>query len=151
MKYQTCVRGVFTVCSLSSSLSYRGFPPGGTTQHHIVISIQQVHKHQAKNVILAAFGAYQFMSKHVVVVDDDIDVFNPTEVEWAIATRVQADRDVYIFPNIIGGPVDPSAKDESVVAGMGIDATRPFGEPFPDVLEIPGVKTFEIPKPKKAE
>ena len=120
------------------------FTPGGTTQHHVAVSINQIHKHQAKNVILAALGA-GFMVKHVVVVDDDIDIYNPTEIEWAIATRVQADSDVYIFPNIIGGPVDPSRKDNAIVSGMGIDATRPYGEHFAEVVEIPGTKDFELP------
>ena len=46
--------------------------------------------------------------KHVVVVDDDIDVFDPTDVEWAIATRVQGDRDVMIVGNARAKPLDPS-------------------------------------------
>lgn len=126
------------------------FTPGGTTQHHVAISINQIHKHQAKNVMLAAFGA-GFMLKHVVVVDEDIDVYNPTEIEWAIATRVQADEDVYIFPNVMGGPVDPSSKDSSVVSGAGIDATRPFGERFAEVVEIPGTKDFVLPPVKNRQ
>jgi 2,5-furandicarboxylate decarboxylase 1 len=72
--------------------------------------------------------------KHVVVVDDDIDVFNPMDVEWAIATRVQADRDVVIVTNARGKPLDPSLPPTPpgvvpTTAKMGIDAT--IGEGIP--------------------
>jgi 2,5-furandicarboxylate decarboxylase 1 len=66
--------------------------------------------------------------KHVVVVDEDIDVFNGTDVEWAIATRVQGDRDVIIIPEARAKPLDPSLspRPAGVVptgAKVGIDAT----------------------------
>jgi 2,5-furandicarboxylate decarboxylase 1 len=71
--------------------------------------------------------------KHVVVVDDDIDVFDPTEVEWAIATRVQGDRDIMIVNNARAKPLDPSLPQGSGVvptgAKIGIDATIPEGIP----------------------
>src|SRR5262249_51872641 len=72
--------------------------------------------------------------KHVVVVDDDIDVFHPAEVEWAIATRVQADRDVMIVTNARAKPLDPSLPETRVgvvptTAKVGIDATIPEGIP----------------------
>jgi 2,5-furandicarboxylate decarboxylase 1 len=72
--------------------------------------------------------------KHVVVVDDDIDVFDPTEVEWAIATRVQADRDVMIVTHARGKPLDPSLAPTPpggvpTTAKVGIDAT--IGEGIP--------------------
>jgi 2,5-furandicarboxylate decarboxylase 1 len=71
--------------------------------------------------------------KHVVVVDDDIDVNNPTEVEWAIATRVQGDRDVIIIPGARAKPLDPSLYitpgQVPTGAKVGIDAT--IGEGIP--------------------
>jgi 3-octaprenyl-4-hydroxybenzoate carboxy-lyase C-terminal domain len=71
--------------------------------------------------------------KHVVVVDDDIDVFDPTEVEWAIATRVQGDRDIMIVTNARAKPLDPSLPQAAGVvptgAKVGIDATIPEGIP----------------------
>ena len=71
--------------------------------------------------------------KHVVVVDDDIDVFNPTEVEWAIATRVQGDKDVMIIPGARAKPLDPSLYitpgQVPTGAKVGIDAT--IGEGIP--------------------
>jgi 2,5-furandicarboxylate decarboxylase 1 len=72
--------------------------------------------------------------KHVVVVDDDIDVFNPVEVEWAIATRVQGDRDIMIVSNARGKPLDPSLQPTPhgvvpTTAKVGIDATISEGIP----------------------
>jgi len=68
-----------------------------------------------------------------VVVDDDIDVFDPTEVEWAIATRVQGDKDVMIVGNARAKPLDPSLPQGYGVvptgAKVGIDATIPEGIP----------------------
>jgi 2,5-furandicarboxylate decarboxylase 1 len=71
--------------------------------------------------------------KHVVVVDDDIDVNDPAEVEWAIATRVQGDRDVMIVSNARAKPLDPSLPQGYGVvptgAKVGIDATIPENIP----------------------
>src|ERR1700740_763516 len=71
---------------------------------------------------------------HGVVVDDDIDVFDPTDVEWAIATRVQGDRDVMIVSNARGKPLDPSLAPTPPGGGptpakVVIDATIPEGVP----------------------
>jgi len=119
------------------------FTSGGIGQNHVVISIKQTYKEQAKNVMLAAYGS-RLDVKNVVVVDEDIDVYDPVEVEWAIATRAHPDTDVYVFPRVAGGPADPSAKEDCVVSGMAIDATKPFGEPFPETIELPEPK-FRIP------
>src|SRR6266850_2185977 len=72
--------------------------------------------------------------KHVTIVDDDIDVFDPVDVEWAVATRVQADRDVLIVPNARAKPLDPSLPlplhgKVPTTAKMGIDATIPENIP----------------------
>ena len=72
--------------------------------------------------------------KLVVVVDDDIDVFDESDVLWAVATRMQADRDLVTIAGSLGAMLDPSADDRGVTAKLGIDATRPFGEPFADKL-----------------
>src|SRR5438105_2912059 len=104
---------------------------GGCAFWHAVISIKK-QPGEAKNAILAALSVMDL--KHVVVVDDDIDVFNPTDVEWAIATRVQADRDVLIVTNARGKPLDPSLPPTRpgvvpTTAKIGIDAT--IGEGIP--------------------
>ena len=87
---------------------------------------------EGKNALLAALSVMDL--KHVVVVDDDIDVFNPVEVEWAIATRVQGDRDVMIVTHARGKPLDPSLAPTPpgvvpTTAKVGIDATISEGIP----------------------
>src|SRR2546427_8088639 len=103
---------------------------GGCAFWHAVISIKK-QPGEAKNALLAALSVMDL--KHVVVVDDDIDVFDPTEVEWAIATRVQGDKDVMIISNARAKPLDPSLPQGYGVvptaAKVGIDATMPEGIP----------------------
>ena len=104
---------------------------GGCAFWHAVISIKK-QAGEGKNALLAALSVMDL--KHVVVVDDDIDVFNGADVEWAIATRVQADRDVMIVTNARGKPLDPSLAPtpQGVVpttAKIGIDATIPENVP----------------------
>ncbi|MGP1674956.1 MAG: hypothetical protein ACTS8Z_07070, partial [Candidatus Limnocylindrales bacterium] len=101
--------------------------PGGATRHHVVISIKKRHPSEARNLALALLAA-PLGAKLVTVVDDDIDVFDPLHVEWAVNTRVQADRDVLIIPNLYSPTLDPSAPAPRTSAKMGIDATAPMGE-----------------------
>lgn len=112
---------------------------------HAVISIRPTFATQARDVMLAAFTVEKIRPKLVVVVNDDIDVRNPEQVEWAIATRFQADRDLVVIPRQIGAPLDPSTPAPRVGAIMGIDATRPYGENFAEVAEVPGAAGFVIP------
>jgi 2,5-furandicarboxylate decarboxylase 1 len=98
--------------------------PGGTMRFHLFVKLKKRHEGQAMNVIMGAFAG-SFDLKHVIVVDDDVDIHNPTEVEWAVATRFQADRDLVIIPNSQGSKLDPSNRD-GVGAKMGIDATKPL-------------------------
>ncbi|HEX3012542.1 MAG TPA: UbiD family decarboxylase, partial [Syntrophomonadaceae bacterium] len=79
---------------------------------------------EAKNAMFAAFTSSTEV-KHVVVVDKDIDIFNLTDVEWAIATRCQAGRDVLIVNRAMGNKLDPSS-DDGTSDKMGIDATIPW-------------------------
>jgi 2,5-furandicarboxylate decarboxylase 1 len=64
----------------------------------------------------------------MVIADDDIDVFDEPDVLWAMATRVQADRDLVLISESLGAILDPSASPEGLTADLGIDATRPFGQ-----------------------
>jgi 2,5-furandicarboxylate decarboxylase 1 len=87
---------------------------------------------EGKNALLAALSVMDV--KHAVVVDDDIDVFNAMDVEWAIATRVQGDRDVFVIPGARAKPLDPSLPivpfgTVPTGAKVGIDAT--IGEGIP--------------------
>ncbi len=72
--------------------------------------------------------------KLVIVVDEDIDVFDEEQVLWAVATRMQANRDVLIVDSAMGTLLDPSATD-AITAKMGIDATRPLGD-FASTLSL---------------
>jgi UbiD family decarboxylase len=102
---------------------------GGNGWLHAVISIEKQVDGDAKNALLAAFAAHPSL-KHAVVVDSDIDVFNPVEVEWAVATRFQASEDLIVIENVRGSTLDSSAdQDTGLTSKMGIDATRPFNKP----------------------
>jgi 2,5-furandicarboxylate decarboxylase 1 len=63
--------------------------------------------------------------KQVTVVDDDIDIYDPKDVEWAVATRVQGDEDIFIIPGALGHVLDKSSK-AGISAKVGIDATIPL-------------------------
>jgi 2,5-furandicarboxylate decarboxylase 1 len=86
------------------------------------VSIEQRISGQAKNAILAVLGADLYM-KRVVIVDHDVDVFNDRQVNWAIATRCQPDRDIAIITNTRGSDLDPSTKEDGNTAKWGVDAT----------------------------
>ena len=86
------------------------------------VAIEQRISGQAKNAILAVLGADLYM-KRVVVVDHDVDVFNDRQVNWAIATRCQPDRDITIITNTRGSDLDPSTKEDGNTAKWGVDAT----------------------------
>jgi len=103
--------------------------PGGCGWLHAFISIEKQSDGDAKNALLAAFAAHPSL-KHAVVVDDDVDVLNPEEVEWAIATRFQANEDLLIIPNVRGSTLDPSADMATgLTTKVGVDATRPLKVP----------------------
>ena len=87
------------------------------------VAIEQRVPGQATNAILAVLGSDLYM-KRVVVVDQDVDIFNDREVNWAIATRCQPDRDITIISNARGSDLDPStAGNDGVTSKWGIDAT----------------------------
>lgn len=102
---------------------------GGCGWLHAVISIEKHTEGDGKNALMAAFAAHPSL-KHAIVVDTDIDVYNLEEVEWAIATRFQANEDLVIIPNVRGSTLDPSADQETgLTTKLGIDATRPLTKP----------------------
>jgi UbiD family decarboxylase len=109
---------------------------------HCYISMKKIAEGQGMQAILSAF-AVDHNLKMVVVVDEDVDVFNEAQVLWAIATRVQADRVVMIIPQHhgMGCTLDPSSDELSRSAKMGIDATKP----------LKGFATSIAPDPKATE
>jgi UbiD family decarboxylase len=101
------------------------------------VSIDQRVPGQGKNVIMAVFGADLYM-KRVIVVDKDVDIFNERQVNWAIATRCQPDRDLVIIPNARGSDLDPSTKEDGYTAKWGVDATaKPTLEAYAPRHRIP--------------
>jgi 2,5-furandicarboxylate decarboxylase 1 len=86
------------------------------------VSIEQRLVGQAKNAIMAVFGADLYM-KRVVIVDHDVDVFDDRQVNWALATRCQPDRDITIITNARGSDLDPSTREDGYTAKWGVDAT----------------------------
>jgi 2,5-furandicarboxylate decarboxylase 1 len=105
--------------------------PGGTSWLHAVVQIAKRHEEDGRRAIWAAFRGHTSL-KHVVVVDADVDLYDSAAVEWAIATRFQADRDLVILTEQPGSSLDPSATQmlgqKARTAKMGLDATAPLGE-----------------------
>jgi 2,5-furandicarboxylate decarboxylase 1 len=103
--------------------------PGGTSWLHAVVQIAVQTPDDGRRAIDAAFRGHGSL-KHVVVVDGDVDIFDTSDVEWAIATRFQADRDLVILTDQPSSSLDPSAHhvpgQKSLTAKMGLDATIPW-------------------------
>ena len=103
--------------------------PGGCSWLHAVVQIKKRNPDDGKKAIEAAFKGHRSL-KHCVVVDDDINIYDPNDVEWAIATRFQADKDAVIFPKQRGSSLDPSGDltegKKATTCKMGLDATIPF-------------------------
>jgi 2,5-furandicarboxylate decarboxylase 1 len=103
--------------------------PGGCSWLHAIVQIDKQSEDDGKKAIQAAFAGHK-SCKHVFVVDKDIDIYNPLEVEWAFATRFQGDADLMVMPKAPGSSLDPSA--ESSTAGthlttrLGFDLTKPL-------------------------
>jgi 4-hydroxybenzoate decarboxylase len=100
---------------------------GGCCYLHAIVQIEKQTEGDGKNAIMAAFAAHTSL-KHVVIVDTDINIFDPMDVEYAIATRTKADRDVMIVSNVRGSSLDPVSED-NITSKMGIDATKPLKAP----------------------
>jgi 2,5-furandicarboxylate decarboxylase 1 len=101
---------------------------GGGSWLHGIVQITKKHPDDGKKAIEAAFNGHKSM-KHVVIVDDDVDLYNPNAVEWAIATRFQAGKDLVVKHDQPGSSLDPSSKQEegkkALTDKVGVDATIP--------------------------
>ncbi|MFW9928121.1 MAG: UbiD family decarboxylase [Candidatus Thorarchaeota archaeon] len=98
---------------------------GGGSWLHAVVQIKKKTPGDGKNAILAALSAHPSL-KRVVVVDEDVNIFDPIDVEWAIATRFQADKDLVLIPGSKGSSLDPSADENSTTCKWGLDCTKPL-------------------------
>jgi UbiD family decarboxylase len=100
--------------------------PGGCSWLHAIVQIDKQTEGDGKKAIEAAFAGHA-SCKHVYVVDQDIDIYNPLEVEWAMATRFQADRDLLVMERAPGSSLDPSADAEThITTRAGFDLTAPL-------------------------
>ena len=143
-------------------------PASGGVSFYMVIAMKERYGGEARQAILAAMGT-NLRPKHVVVVDPDIDVNDPDQVEWAIAFRTQPARDVIVVDQLPAGPLDPSVSDDIPLdqrrgSALGIDATYPFGlivkvageacgasvaehgGEFLEVADVPGWRDFDLPE-----
>jgi UbiD family decarboxylase len=98
---------------------------GGCSWLHAVVSIKKRVEGEGKNAGLAALAAHPSL-KRVIVVDEDIDITNPGEVEWALATRLRPAKGVIIIPGVHGSTIDPSQYGDGVNDKWIIDATIPL-------------------------
>jgi len=112
------------------------FPNSGCGRLNCYISIDQAFEGQAKHAASLAATLINLV-KNVIVVDSDIDPFNEEQVLFAVATRMQPAQDVDIIKNITGNNLDPSVPGELMGSKMIIDATKPFGRPFEELLAVP--------------
>ncbi|SDL41577.1 2,5-furandicarboxylate decarboxylase 1 [Modicisalibacter muralis] len=117
---------------------------GGVCRYHLYVQIDKRSEGEAKNIILGALAGH-YDVKHVTVVDCDVDVHDPAEVEWALATRFQADRDLLLVSESQGSKLDPSTRD-GVGAKLGFDATVPLSAPPFKFLRIrvPGETELDL-------
>jgi 4-hydroxy-3-polyprenylbenzoate decarboxylase/2,5-furandicarboxylate decarboxylase 1 len=105
---------------------------------------------EARQAILAAMAS-NIRPKWVIAVEPDINIHDSAEVEWATCFRVRPDRDVFVVDHLPAGPLDPSVGETRATAArvssaIGVDATRPFGEDFPEVADVPGWQSYQLPE-----
>jgi UbiD family decarboxylase len=100
--------------------------PGGCSWLHAIVQIDKQAEDDGRKAIEAAFAGHR-SCKHVFVVDRDVDIYNPREVEWALATRFQGDTDLVVKPREQGSSLDPSAETGThFTTKMGFDLTKPL-------------------------
>lgn len=102
---------------------------GGLHRFHAILQVNKQglhHEGLQRNAMLAAFGALKDLDM-VIVVDDDIDIRDPADVEYALATRMEASGDVIVIPEARGHEYVRISRN-GVRAKLGIDATVPAGE-----------------------
>src|SRR3979411_3323792 len=117
---------------------------GGVCRYHLYVQIRKRQEGEAKNIMLGAFAGH-YDVKHVIVVDEDVDIHNSDEVEWAVATRFQADRDLVVIAESQGSKLDPSTRN-GVGAKMGLEATKALAaeEMVFKRIRVPGEEAVDL-------
>ena len=118
---------------------------GGVCRYHLVVKIRKKQEGQAKNIMMGAFAGH-YDIKQVIVVDEDVNIHDPEAVEWAVATRFQADQDLLVVGNTQSSKLDPTTTDDGVGAKMGLDATIPLAaDEFTfTVIKVPGADEVDL-------
>ena len=101
---------------------------------HVVMSIDTDSKGEIRRALTLALSFPNI--KKAVLVDRDVEVEDDHDVEWAIATRFQGDRDLIVIPDLRGQPIDPSSKEGFLTTKIGLDATRPKKDGF-EKVDVP--------------
>lgn len=102
-----------------------------------VVRMEKTAEGQPQQAIMAALGT-EFYCKCVVVVDEDVDIFNLSDVAWAVLTRTRAERDINFIHGAMGAILDPTSDPEDhTLTKVGVDATKPSGRDFAERLHIP--------------
>lgn len=101
---------------------------GGCGFYHAVVQMQKGAEGMQRNAILATFGAFPSL-KQVTVVDEDVDIHDPQDVEWAMATRFRPDHDIILIPEARGHELNP-VTDAGIGCKVGFDATAPTPRPW---------------------
>jgi 2,5-furandicarboxylate decarboxylase 1 len=110
------------------------------------IKLKKTAEGEPQQAIMAALGT-EFYTKYVIVVDEDVDIFDMNDVMWAVATRVRAERDIVFVPRCKGAVLDPTSDPETfTLTKMGIDATRPVGKDFAERLSISDAQRERVRK-----
>ncbi len=111
--------------------------PGGCSWLHAIVQIRKQHEDDGRRAIEAAHKGHT-SCKHIFVVDEDIDIYDPLSVEWAMATRFQGDRDLVMLGRERGSSLDPSAEAETYqTCKVGFDLTAPFGKQGKPFAKVP--------------
>jgi UbiD family decarboxylase len=129
---EAAVREVTAVHATTSS--------GGS--FNVRVALRQRVPGEARNTIAAVFASMVNV-KHVFVVDPDIDVFSDAQMDWALATRFQADRDLVVQTGFRAMPLDPSLGGAVTTAKAGFDLTLPFGSARSLETLVPEPPRFE--------
>jgi len=99
---------------------------GGCSYLHAVVQIEKEDKADGLRAIEATMKAHRSL-KHIMVVDSDVNIHDPQDLEYALATRVRGDEDIVMYPNVRGSTLDPRSVD-GLTTKVGIDATMILGE-----------------------
>jgi UbiD family decarboxylase len=101
-----------------------------------IVSMKKIAEGEPKMAMLTALGT-ELYTKHVIVVDEDVDIFDMDDVMWAVATRMRAEKDIFTVPGVKSAIIDPTSDPKTfTVTKMGIDATAPLDEGFAERLTI---------------